>query len=76
MLFRRRRSLYGNEMRTAFELPADKLDGQDREFLEAIREHGWFGTRVFDPDGESADFTYSTGHRCGIRWAVDGVGTG
>ena len=48
-------------MRTAFELPASQLDEQDQEFLAAIDKHGWFNTRVFDPDGELPDFSYSTG---------------
>ena len=30
-------------------------------FVSKVREHGWFGTRVFDPDQESPDFSYSTG---------------
>jgi len=46
---------------TALDLPPDKLDALDREFLDGIRQHGWFATRVFDPDGELPDFTYSTG---------------
>jgi len=48
-------------VRTAFELPDDQLNEQDRDFLEAIREHGWFATHVFDSEGKLSDFSYSTG---------------
>jgi hypothetical protein len=48
-------------MKTALELPDDALDDGERYFLNVIREHGWFSTRVFDHKGTQPDFTYSTG---------------
>ena len=48
-------------MKTALELHETELDSTDRDFLAQIREHGWFSTRVFDPEKQEPDFTYSTG---------------
>ena len=53
-------------MKTALELPATELDPADRDFLAQIREHGWFSTRVFDPEKQEPDFTYSTGFFHGL----------
>lgn len=48
-------------VRTALDLPDSELDPQEREFLGALRKHGWFNTRVFDPEEKEPDFSYSTG---------------
>lgn len=48
-------------MKTALELPDEALDDGERHFLNTIKEHGWFSTRVFDHKGTQPDFTYSTG---------------
>lgn len=48
-------------MRTALDLPADKLDEHERKFVAQIREHGWFSTSVFG-DEEGPGFTYTTGY--------------
>ena len=48
-------------MRTALDLESSQLDADEQVFVSKVREHGWFGTRVFDPDKESPDFSYSTG---------------
>ena len=48
-------------MKTAFDLPDSELNEQEGKFLEEIREHGWFNTRVFDPEREEPDFSYSPG---------------
>lgn len=49
------------DMKTALELHETELDSADRDFLAQIHEHGWFSTRVFDPEKQEPDFTYSTG---------------
>lgn len=48
-------------MKTALELHETELDPSDRDFLAQLREHGWFGTRVFDPEKQEPDFTCTTG---------------
>ena len=48
-------------MITALDLPESDLDASERGFLSVIREHGWFNTRVFDPEQKEPDFSYSTG---------------
>lgn len=48
-------------MKTALQLSESSLDEGERQFLKAIREHGWFCTRVFDGEGNEPDFSYSTG---------------
>lgn len=48
-------------MKTAFDFPDSEFDDQERKFLEEIRANGWFSTRVFDPEREEPDFSYSTG---------------
>jgi hypothetical protein len=48
-------------MRTAFSLPSAELDDQERRFLQQIEEQGWFGTHVFDAEGDLPAFSYSTG---------------
>ena len=53
-------------MKTALELQEAEIDPADRDFLAHIRKHGWFGTRVFDPDKQEPDFTYSTGFFHGL----------
>lgn len=45
-----------------------ELDPDDRDFLAQIREHGWFATRVFDPEKKEPDFTYSTGFFHGLGY--------
>lgn len=35
--------------------------GYEQEILDAIEEHGWFCTAVFDPDGTAPDFAYTVG---------------
>jgi hypothetical protein len=47
-------------MRTALDLPADKLDEHEQEFVAQIREHGWHSTSVLEDD-EGPGFTYTTG---------------
>ena len=46
---------------TALDLPDSDLNASERKFLSVIREHGWFNTRVFDPELKEPDFSYSTG---------------
>lgn len=53
-------------MKTALDLDISELNPADRDFLSQLREHGWFGTRVFDPEKEEPDFTYSTGFFQGL----------
>jgi len=48
-------------MKTALDLDQAELDPFEREFISQIREHGWFGIRVFDPEKQEPDFTYTTG---------------
>ncbi|MEA3009993.1 MAG: hypothetical protein QOJ91_1685 [Sphingomonadales bacterium] len=48
-------------MITALDFPADKLDDRECEFVGAIKDHGWFATRVFDAEGKLPEFSYSTG---------------
>ncbi len=33
----------------------------EQEILDAVDEHGWFCTAVFDPDGAAPDFAYTVG---------------
>ena len=47
-------------MRTALDSDPETLPPEDREFVEAIREHGWFNTRVLAEEG-SPGFSYTTG---------------
>ena len=47
-------------MQTALDLPADKLDEHEQEFVTQIREHGWHSTSVLEDD-EGPGFTYTTG---------------
>jgi alkylation response protein AidB-like acyl-CoA dehydrogenase len=47
-------------MRTALDLPPERLDPDEREFVAAIREHGWFATHVREEEGLPG-FSYTTG---------------
>ncbi|SCB37845.1 protein of unknown function [Bradyrhizobium shewense] len=47
-------------MFTALDAPPDRLDKHEQNFVEKVRNHGWFGTHVF-PDGEGPGFAYTTG---------------
>jgi Domain of unknown function (DUF4262) len=47
-------------MLTTLDAPYDKLDEHERNFVDRIREHGWFGTHVYG-DSENPSFTYTTG---------------
>ena len=53
-------------MKTALDLDESELDPAERNFLSQIREHGWFGTRVFDPEKQEPEFTYTTGFFHGL----------
>lgn len=48
-------------MQNAFSLPRAELDDEEGRFLARIEEHGWSDTHVFDEQGVSANFSYSTG---------------
>src|SRR5229473_5095649 len=47
-------------MRTALDAHPAQLDRHERNFVEKIREHGWFGTHVF-ADKNGPGFGYTTG---------------
>ncbi|WP_121118545.1 DUF4262 domain-containing protein [Croceibacterium ferulae] len=53
-------------MKTALDLDEAELNSADSDFLFKLQEHGWFSTRVFDPDKQEPDFTYSTGFFHGL----------
>lgn len=38
-----------------------ELTDYEKNIIENVDKHGWFATHVFDPDGDSPSFTYSTG---------------
>ncbi|WP_285017260.1 DUF4262 domain-containing protein [Novosphingobium sp. fls2-241-R2A-195] len=48
-------------MNTALQRPDETLDEGERQFLNVIKDHGWFHTRVFDGKDEHPDFSYTTG---------------
>ena len=43
-------TLIDSRMRTALDLPADKLDALEQAFVAQIREHGWHSTSVLEDD--------------------------
>ena len=47
-------------MNTALLAPEGTLDKQEQSFVSAIREHGWFRTRVF-AEGDHPEFSFTTG---------------
>jgi hypothetical protein len=47
-------------MKTALDTPASQLDEQERNFVENIREHGWYRMSVF-ADDQGPAFSYTTG---------------
>jgi len=47
-------------METAFDLPDTDLDDDERDFLDKIREAGWFRTQV-DADADGPGFSFTTG---------------
>jgi hypothetical protein len=47
-------------MPTALDAPDHMLDRQERNFVDQVRQHGWFDTNVFGED-ESPGFSYTTG---------------
>lgn len=55
-------------MKTALDLDEFELDQTERDFLSQLRKHGWFGTRVFDPEKQEPEFTYTTGFFHGLNY--------
>jgi hypothetical protein len=47
-------------MRTALDASPSALDAAERDFVDNVREHGWFATHVFGED-EHPGFSYTTG---------------
>jgi hypothetical protein len=47
-------------MHTALDAPPERLDADEKKFVAAIREHGWFRTQV-SADDEGPGFSYTTG---------------
>ena len=47
-------------MFTALDADPDRLDHHEQNFVQKIREHGWFGTHV-GTDDEGPGFCYTTG---------------
>ncbi|WP_246175490.1 DUF4262 domain-containing protein [Bradyrhizobium paxllaeri] len=47
-------------MFTALDADPERLDQHEQNFVQRIREHGWFGTHVM-ADAEGPGFTYTTG---------------
>ena len=52
-------------MRTALDAPSDRLDEEEREFVGAIREYGWYSTHV-QGEADLPAFTYTTGFWVGL----------
>jgi len=53
-------------MRTALDADPAKLDDQEKAFVAAIRDHGWFGTHV-GADEDQPSFSYTTGFQVSLR---------
>jgi hypothetical protein len=47
-------------MFTALDADPGRLDKDEQNFVQRIREHGWLGTHVM-PDDEGPGFSYTTG---------------
>ena len=47
-------------MNTALDVPLDRLDPNERKFVAAIREHGWFAIHVQEEEGLPG-FSYTSG---------------
>ena len=47
-------------MRSALDVPEESLDPLERNFVDNIRQHGWFDTHVFG-EGALPSFSYTTG---------------
>jgi hypothetical protein len=47
-------------MHTALDADPARLDEHEQNFVDKIREHGWFGTQVA-PDDQGPGFSYTTG---------------
>ncbi|HEX8480318.1 MAG TPA: DUF4262 domain-containing protein [Allosphingosinicella sp.] len=47
-------------MDTALDIPPDRLDPDEHDFVAVIREHGWFATHVREEE-DLAAFSYTTG---------------
>jgi hypothetical protein len=47
-------------MWTALLAPDDKLDAHEKNFVDLVRQHGWFRTSVFAGEAGPA-FSYTTG---------------
>ncbi len=47
-------------MRTALDVPAAELDEDERSFVAAVREYGWFRTSVL-ADADGPGFCFTTG---------------
>jgi hypothetical protein len=54
-------------IRTVLDDPIVSQDSEEREFVDQIREHGWFDTHVLG-EGEYPGFSYSTGF-----WLTSGM---
>ncbi len=52
-------------MRTALDVPADRLDRHEQDFVAQIREFGWHSMNVFQ-DEEGPGFSYTTGFWVGL----------
>lgn len=47
-------------MRTALDAPSRLLDDKEKNFVDQVKEHGWFDTNVFGDD-QGPGFSYTTG---------------
>ena len=48
------------DIRTAMDIPPEKLEPADRNFVGQIREHSWFRNSVLEEEGQPG-FSYTTG---------------
>ena len=46
--------------KTAFDVPAHKLDAMDQSFLSRIRDHGWTASWI-SPEGNLPGYSFTTG---------------
>ena len=52
-------------MLSALDADEDKLDEAERKFVSAIREHGWFNTRILKSD-RKPEFNFTTGFQVNL----------
>lgn len=52
---------------TALEAPEGTLDTDEQRFVDMIREHGWFNTRIFADEGGQPDYNFTTGFEVTLR---------